>query len=290
MKKMLWQLPAVIGGTAVLTFAGVTVLQAAVNGPLQERGEIVMAERAIASQRAELAARATPTARVSAAGTTKPKAAQTATASSATPAPGAAGSSAPGAAPQARTPAAASDGTTTKGDKAAAPSAGRDTGLNAPHGAKQGPPDHSSANREQQRGPGQDQGRGVGAGRETAPGQNRDADGRPAKANGDPKRGSDKVQGLGLGAGRDTAPGQNRGTDGRPAHANSGQQADQPGNRGNGGTQAPGQGAGQAQQQPVLGPAGEVAREVMRSIDRLLGLPEPPGLSGPAAQNGRPNR
>ena len=49
MKKLMWQLPAVVGGTAVLTFCGVTTLQAAMNGPLQQYGATVQSARASAS-------------------------------------------------------------------------------------------------------------------------------------------------------------------------------------------------------------------------------------------------
>lgn len=49
MIKRLWQFPAVIGGTAVLTFCGVSFLQAGVNGPLHAFGATVEAARASAS-------------------------------------------------------------------------------------------------------------------------------------------------------------------------------------------------------------------------------------------------
>jgi hypothetical protein len=47
--KRLWQFPAVIGGTAVLTFCGVSLLQAGMNGPLHAFGASVEAARASAS-------------------------------------------------------------------------------------------------------------------------------------------------------------------------------------------------------------------------------------------------
>jgi hypothetical protein len=47
--KRLWQFPAVIGGTAVLTFCGVSSLQASMNGPLHAFGASVEAARASAS-------------------------------------------------------------------------------------------------------------------------------------------------------------------------------------------------------------------------------------------------
>lgn len=49
MIKRLWQFPAVIGGTAVLTFCGVSSLQASMNGPLHAFGATVEAARASAS-------------------------------------------------------------------------------------------------------------------------------------------------------------------------------------------------------------------------------------------------
>ncbi|MGN6751452.1 MAG: hypothetical protein ACTHJJ_02745, partial [Intrasporangium sp.] len=66
MKRLLWQLPAVIGGTAALTFFGVSALQAAMNEPLQEHGAIVRAERAVASAQARQAAAEARTAGASA--------------------------------------------------------------------------------------------------------------------------------------------------------------------------------------------------------------------------------
>lgn len=47
--KRLWQFPAVIGGTALLTFCGVSALQASMNGPLHAFGASVEAARASAS-------------------------------------------------------------------------------------------------------------------------------------------------------------------------------------------------------------------------------------------------
>jgi hypothetical protein len=47
--KRLWQFPAVIGGTAVLTFCGVSSLQAGMNGPLRAFGASIEAARASAS-------------------------------------------------------------------------------------------------------------------------------------------------------------------------------------------------------------------------------------------------
>ncbi|HKU10930.1 MAG TPA: hypothetical protein VJQ61_06845 [Sinomonas sp.] len=49
MIKQLWQFPAVIGGTALLTFCGVSALQASINAPLHAFGAVVEAARASTS-------------------------------------------------------------------------------------------------------------------------------------------------------------------------------------------------------------------------------------------------
>ncbi|MDQ4504513.1 hypothetical protein [Sinomonas sp. ASV322] len=61
MIKRLWQFPAVIGGTAVLTFCGVSALQASINGPLHSYGVAVEAARSSASASAAIVALAAAT-------------------------------------------------------------------------------------------------------------------------------------------------------------------------------------------------------------------------------------
>ena len=292
MKKMLWQLPAVISGTAVLTFSGVSVLQAAVNGPLQERGAIVLAERAGASERAETAAKvkAMPVVGAGATRATAPAAALPASPTTScleAACGGPVGGPARPAGP-ADAPVGAADAT------------GSAPGQAVPEGPK-----HEAGGQDGQTpagpaGPAAARsGMGVGADKSTAPGQARDAGGRPAKANGNLLGGPVR---NGAGAGKSTAPGQSRDADGRPAKANGSPQSGpakktqsgpakktQSGpakKTGNGADRAKGTGAPARSQPADLGPAGEAAREAARWIDRLLGLPEPPGLSGVVGRSG----
>jgi hypothetical protein len=291
MKKMLWQLPAVISGTAVLTFCGVTVLQAAMNGPLQERGAIVLAERAIASERAQAAAQPRPSAgsgasRATAAAAVRPAVSPTA-ASCREAACGQPASDAPrGAQTQSASESAAGAG------RLAQPPAAQEAAKQRKPGDKGRLAGAPAAT---------EPGKG-GAGRDTAPGQNRDADGRPAKEKGSVLDDLDRSLGKAVGAGRSTAPGQNRDADGRPAKTNgtpksgpeqnpgSGREQNKGIGQDRGQDQGQGQGAEARPGQSGLGPAGEAAREAARWLDRFLGLPEPPGLSGTAGQSGGPRR
>jgi hypothetical protein len=295
MKKMLWQLPAVISATAVSTFCGVTVLQAAVNGPLQERGAIVLAERAIASERAQAAAKPRPVAGTGAARAT-PTAAVRPAASPTTVACGeaACGDPASDVPRGAQAPRASESAAGAR--RPAQPAAARQHGSPGDKGR----PDAGPAATEP--------GKGVGAGRKTAPGQSRDADGRPAKARGglldDLGRSLGKAVGAGrssdngAGAGRSAAPGQNRDAAGRPTQAKGTPKWGPGQSQGNGREQNPGNGQDRGKGQGAedrfgpsrLGPAGEAAREAARWLDRLLGLPEPPGLSGAAGKGSGPRR
>lgn len=285
MKKMLWQLPAVISGTAALTFSGVTVLQAAVNGPLQERGAIVLAERAIASERAQAAAKpASAAARATATAAVRPAVPPTTTSCREAACGEPTSSDVPGPA-QPKTPELAAD----PRRPARTPAAQTAPKQPGPLGDK----GRSGA------GPAATQpGKGVAAGRETAPGQNRDADGRPAKAKGNLLDDLGRRLGKSVGAGSSTPPGQTRDADGRPAKANgtpkSGpKQSPAKGreqNSGNGQERGKGQEAQDSPRPSPLGHTGEAARDAARWLDRFLGLPEPPGLSGAPGKDGGPRR
>lgn len=221
MKRMVWQLPAVIGGTAVLTFCGVSTLQAAMNAPLQEYGASVQSARASAAALPE-AVGAAPAA---------PPSSDAAAPAAPAPAP----TSAPTTVQPAAEPIDSACGGGPCGDPGslvAAPAVLPDPvapPAEAPWGASAAQRDEGQA----AAGPGN----GRGAGRDSAPGQNRDAAGMPAKSNGTP-----------AGAGNQTSKG-NQGSQGG------------------------------------LGPAMDATRQLARQLDQLLGLPEPPGLSGPQGNN-----
>lgn len=252
MKRLLWQLPAVIGGTAALTFFGVSALQAAMNEPLQEHGAIVRAERAVASAQARQAAAEARTARASA---TASGGVRGATATEAVPCAEACGDpstvmprpvvgSQP---PVATTPAEVSSRAAGEADASATPAAGP--------------------------------GKGGGAGRSSAPGQNRDADGRPAKANGAPQSGKSQNPGKGQGVGKGQGAGNSR-SNGKSKSNGKGQGA---GKSPNTATARIGLG-------PVAIPAIPGTPEAGRRLDVVLRLPAVPGTggtSGPVDGHGR---
>lgn len=227
MKRLLWQLPAVVGGTAVLTFCGVTTLQAAMNGPLQQYGATIQLARASASAAAVQARAASPA-------PTVPSTAGDVEAVALPPLAACAD-------PLCGNPAAVVL------QPAPAPTAPADAVPADDPGADEAAP-----------GPG----RGGGAGRDTAPGQNRDASGQPAGSNG-------KAQGD---AGSNGKAQGNAGSNGKTGSKGNG--------NGNAGSNGKDQGNGNV----------APARQLVRTLDQILGIPNPYGSQSQGSRgNGNGN-
>lgn len=257
MKRLLWQLPAVISGTAALTFLGVSTLQATVNAPLQEHAALVRSERAVAAAEARRATNAARAARPTVSATAMAGARPNAAASAGQCPGGVCGD------PAVVVPRAA-----VTSQVAATPS--------APHASALGddrPPVTAASGA----------GKGNGPGSATPPGQNRDASGRPAKSKGIPQAGRPQNPGKGQGPTKARGAGKGQGA-GKAQGSAKGQGAvkGQKAGKGKGPVKvAP---AGAAPDRFALGPVGKPARPASpgaaRRLDVVLRAPDPAASNG----------